>query len=242
MHEAQLHEVSCFVTLTYDDASLPENLQLHYPDFQAFIRALRKRHRVTGGRIRFFMSGEYGSRTGRPHFHAILFGIWFNDAVLHSERNGNRLYTSETLSKCWQKGFASVGHMSFEAAAYVAGYVTKKATKKADYDRLDLSTGEIYSLKREFCRMSLKPGIGAGWLSKFRSSVYPLDRIILNGHPARPPRYYDVLQERVDPDLMASLKEKRKANRNLDEEHPRRLLVREAVAKAALSLKKRDLE
>ena len=80
VHEQQMHEQSCFVTLTYKDTEL-----VHTPDghptlfhehFQLFMKRLRKKF---GDNISYFMSGEYGDETFRPHYHAILFGVDFKD-------------------------------------------------------------------------------------------------------------------------------------------------------------------
>ncbi len=77
MHEAQLHENNCFITLTYDNTHLPSDGSLHYKDFQLFIKRLRKKFGNT--RIRYYMAGEYGENFGRPHFHACIFGHDFHD-------------------------------------------------------------------------------------------------------------------------------------------------------------------
>ena len=79
MHEAQMHELSCFLTLTYDDAHLPVDESLHYADFQGFIRKLRRVHAPR--RFSFYMCGEYGEQFKRPHYHACLFGLYFTDGV-----------------------------------------------------------------------------------------------------------------------------------------------------------------
>ena len=67
VHEAQMHESNCFITLTYMD----NPVSLDYRDFQLFMKRLRSK---SGKRVRFFMCGEYGENNSRPHFHAILFG------------------------------------------------------------------------------------------------------------------------------------------------------------------------
>ena len=67
MHEAQMHECNCFVTLTYEVA--PRSLQ--YEDFQKFLKRLRKN---SGKAVRYFACGEYGEEGGRPHFHALPLG------------------------------------------------------------------------------------------------------------------------------------------------------------------------
>ena len=94
-HEASLHENNCFVTLTYSDKNLPKYNSLELRDFQKFMKRLRKHF---DGGIRFFHCGEYGDKNGRPHYHAILFGIDFDDREIYKVSDaGYRWYTSKTL-------------------------------------------------------------------------------------------------------------------------------------------------
>lgn len=152
VHEAQLHEENCFITLTYDNKNLPHDRGLRKSHFQDFIRSLRKRNK--GKRIRYFHCGEYGTACGncgeqekkcrcgnyieaigRPHYHAILFGYDFNDKELYSEKNGYSLYVSPYLSSIWQRGLATIGSVTFDSCAYVARYVMKKIyANQADKD------------------------------------------------------------------------------------------------------------
>ena len=60
-----------FVTLTYGDRQVPED-GLCKRDVQLFMKKLRKR---CGGRLRYFCTGEYGSKKGRPHYHLLLFNV-----------------------------------------------------------------------------------------------------------------------------------------------------------------------
>ena len=127
--EAKSHKTNMFLTLTYDDAHFPEDGSLHYEHFQLFMKRMRKYFMSRFGQtLRFFMCGEYGDKLGRPHFHAIIFGVTFVDKKLWSIRRGNNLYRSATLEKLWPFGFSSIGAVNFETAAYVARYVTKKIT------------------------------------------------------------------------------------------------------------------
>lgn len=73
VHEAQVSDASCFVTLTYDEANVPRSLT--HAHFQAFMHRLRKRLNRS---IRFYMAGEYGDTTLRPHYHACMFGTDFS--------------------------------------------------------------------------------------------------------------------------------------------------------------------
>ena len=39
--------------------------------------------------------------------------------------------------------------------------------------------------------MSRRPGVGAGWIKRFKSDVFPSDEVIVSGRPLRPPRFYE---------------------------------------------------
>jgi len=186
MHEAQLHEHSVFVTLTYSDEHLG-SFSLVYSDFQKFMKRVRKKF----GPVRFYVAGEYGDGFQRPHFHCLLFGCWFPDREFHKDLpSGFRLYRSAQLEKLWPFGFSSIGDVTFESAAYVARYVMKKVTGKAaeqHYEFVDIGSGEVSQRVPEFNRMSLKPGIGAGWFKKFGNEVFPNDYVVMNGVKMSPP-------------------------------------------------------
>lgn len=134
--------------------------------------------------LRFYMAGEYGERFQRPHFHACIFGYDFKDKIVYSERGGKTLYTSKTLTKLWGKGFATIGDLNYQTAAYTARYIMKKVTGQQaneHYTRLDEETGELIKRKPEFNKMSLKPGIGLNWLKKYETDVYPHGLIVSRG-------------------------------------------------------------
>ena len=81
VHEAQLHEDSCFITLTYNDENLPDDASLNVKHFQNFMKEFRAA--IAPKKVRFFHCGEYGehngtykheqsyglSSLGRPHYH-----------------------------------------------------------------------------------------------------------------------------------------------------------------------------
>lgn len=244
MHEASLHEENCFVTLTYKNN--PRSLD--YRDFQLFMKRLRKKRAMFDVHSwqhvpRFYACGEYGDEGDRPHFHACLFGYRPVDGVLHSQTAaGSRIYSSKSLEDFWSLGFASFGDVTFESAAYVARYVMKKISgpPAADhYERFDVESGEVYSLTPEFCRMSLKPGVGSMWIQKWLSDVYPHDRVVVNGRLSKPPRFYD--QFCKDPIRLEFDRWEKSKLAHLEDSSPDRLLVREQVLKARLSFKKRSL-
>lgn len=235
LHEASLHDDNCFITLTYDDAHLPVRPSLDYSVFQRFMKRLRKDRPST----RFYMCGEYGSINWRPHYHACLFNCDFADKELFTTRDGIDLFISDTLSGLWPYGFASVGAVTFESAAYVARYCIKKINgdlAQFHYARSD-AAGR-YLLVPEFCHMSLKPGIGSGWLSKWHDDVFPHDYVVVNGHKSKPPRYYDRLLGRSDPEVLEQIKCTRtlQGRSHYADNTDRRLQDREVVQAARAAL------
>lgn len=233
VHEASLYEHNSFITLTYDDENLPSDRSLHVEHFQKFMKRLRKRF---GQNIRFYHCGEYGEQTFRPHYHACLFNINFHDKKLWSQKNGNNLYNSEILSKLWPFGYAVIGDVTFESAAYVARYIMKKINGKnaqQHYERVNFETGEIYQLKPEYTTMSRRPGIAGEWFQKFKTDIYPKDFLTINGKKMRPPRYYDRQFELLYPTDLEKIKSRRKikAKKHLTNNSKERLLVREELTK-----------
>lgn len=246
VHEAQMHEESIFCTLTYDPEHYPDRGSLNYRDFQLFMKRLR----VAYGRpVRFYGCGEYGELNGRPHFHACLFGLKLSDRVFRSTSpSGFKLYTSEFLSRLWPMGDVSFGDVTFESAAYAARYVVKKVNGDAadeHYRRIDPVTGEVYQLEPEFSMMSLKPGIGATWFSKFQLDCLPRDECIIRGKVMKVPKYYSKLLKRMDAELYADvetgrfLKHEDYMKSNAGEVLPT-LEAKEVVAYASLNSKLRN--
>ncbi len=213
VHEAQLHEKNCFITLTYNDENIPKDSTLDKTDLQKFIKRLRKKY---GKGIRFFACGEYGERFKRPHYHICLFNFDFPDRQVWTEKNDFVLYRSLSLEKLWTFGHSIIGEVTFESAAYVARYVTKKITgKKADehYSNINKETGEItHERIPEFVTMSRRPGIGTNWLKKYEGDVYNHDYVIINGKKCRPPKFYDKRFEITNPDEFLKIKGRRKKN------------------------------
>lgn len=245
-HEAQLHSQNCFITLTYNAETIPQDFSLRYTDFQKFIRRLRK----TKGRLSFFVSGEYGGKTLRPHFHALLFGIDFSDKTFHRRGEyGDHCYRSALLEKLWPLGHSELGEVSPRSTAYVTGYLIKKNldTRPASvrYQRVDSETGEVWNVKPEFHRMSLNPAIGKNFAIKYRAELLAHAAIVhAGGSRTKLPRFYrDLLASDFNSSasLDAASHSSALALSPLDQS-PERLRVRESVSLARLKLKKRNLE
>lgn len=147
-----------FLTLTYNDASLPLFGSLDYKKhWTNFLKRLRKELKYP---IRYYMIGEYGSKNLRPHYHAIIFGEDFlYDSHVDSVRLGNNLYISDTVAKCWtvptrkrnsigrSLGYHSIGEVTPASCAYVARYSMKKLIGNNQFDGREFlmidDTGQI---------------------------------------------------------------------------------------------------
>lgn len=156
-----------FITLTYNNESLPKDRKLHRIDIQKFWKRLRYhtyKHtkdepfgrfenlemeelphnelhemfdrnykRKNKKPIRYINCGEYGPKTKRPHYHAVIFNFKPDDLKRYSrDRRGYWLYTSKKLEEIWGKGFVIIGNATTETAAYVARYCTKKMKRTKD--------------------------------------------------------------------------------------------------------------
>lgn len=243
-HEAALYPENSFITLTYDDDHLPDDLSVDVRHFQLFMKRLRKRH---GSGIRFFHCGEYGEQLGRPHYHACLFNFDFQDKALFSVRDENRYFISDDLMGLWPYGFSIIGDLTFESAAYTARYITKKVTgtRAADYySFVDPSTGEVFERRPEYCTMSRRPGIGRAWYDQFKSDVYPDDFVIMRGKKMKAPRFYDAILEQEDAPEFRRMKRARiqAGKAQADNNTPDRLKTREKVQMAKFALLKRSME
>ena len=172
MLELACSEKAIFLTLTYNNEHCPpasfdddDNVltyTLDKRDCQLFLKRLRDF--FSDRKIRFFLSGEYGPQTQRPHYHAIIFGLGLDDFPDKVEKGRNELdqvwYKSDTMERIWKNGFALFSDVSWKTCAYVARYVQKKL-----YGEPALQYA-IRNCTPEFSLMSRKPGIGAAYLKQ----------------------------------------------------------------------------
>lgn len=237
-HESQMHDWSWFVTLTYDEERVPYGNTVLKSHAQKFIRSLRKRSKA---KWRFFIVSEYGEKFSRPHYHAILFGPRLRDLRFLYCRDGNDFFESDLLTEAWGRGFVEVSTVSPSTMMYVTKYHVEKVTgdRAADhYSWLVESTGEFVDRSPEFALMSTRPGIGASWFARYWSDCYPKGFVTSKGIRYRPPRYYDLLLERRDPELFAEVKAARLEHLpSLGELLQERLDAKAACALAELELK-----
>lgn len=240
-HEAQMHSANSFITLTYADEHLPPDYGVHVRIWQLFMYRLRKS--ILPIKVRFFACGEYGEQSNRPHYHALIFGYQFPDLIVYQIKRGNKIYTSKSLDKVWPYGLATIGNVNYQTAAYVSRYVMKKINgdaAKDHYLRVHPVTGEVHTVRREFCVQSRRPGIGSTWFEKYKNDAFPSDFLIVDGKKHTVPKYYTMklLEEELQ-----KIKRSRKQNsrKHRDNHTPERLAVREEVLISKLKLLKREL-
>lgn len=234
MHESAMHEENVFLTVTYDDKSLPSGGTLVREHPQLFLKRLRDA--VSPKRFRFYGCGEYGERSARPHYHFILFGIDFPDKRFYKMANsGEKLFNSEFIYKYWDYGFNVLGDVTFDSCAYVARYVTSKISG-------DPAEAHYAGRLPEFSMMSRRPGIASAWFDKYGHHAYQWDSVVMNAREVRPPRFYDTRYELVDSDHLLRLKavRRRKALLTGDNSSARRH-VKEDVLRLNMKAKQKEL-
>lgn len=221
-----------FITLTYDDDHVPgmivktgeimrkvqytwkpgekrpESVQiLLYEDIQKFLKRLRKAYR---GKLRYFVAGEYGEQTARPHYHMILYGWKPTDLENLYKIHHNGYYTSKWLEDLWEMGQIQIAQAVPETYRYVAGYVTKKM-----YEIDGKKANAYYELgqTKPFACMSLKPGLGDKYYQEHKAEIWRQGYIqCTNGKRAQIPRYYEKQMEAENPQRLWRIKQNRQKN------------------------------
>lgn len=206
--ELPYHENAWFLTLTYDNENVPyrmtwdegtgevlvENYSLNYEDMKKFWKKLRRYleyHKLNKGNLMYFQCGEYGGKTHRPHYHAIVYDLPIkkDDMKEYKRRNGAIYYNVDWITKIWGKGHVVIAPAEWKAMAYTARYTTKKV-----YGKEGKKFYEEMGILPEKCNMSLKPAIGAQYYYEHAAEIYERDKIQLkNGRICKPPRYFDKL-------------------------------------------------
>ena len=184
-HESKCHDSNIFLTLTYRDEDCPARLD--YSHFQKFMKDLRERLSrdvkvKDDSYISFMVTGEYGEKTKRPHWHVILFNYEPTDAVYsYSTELGEKVFTSEFLDELWGRGFCNFGSVTMDSASYVARYAAKKLVHGKDDEH------EFHPIHKT----SKGRAIGRSWIEKNWRFTFENGFVILpNGEKASVPRYY----------------------------------------------------
>lgn len=110
-----------FCTLTYNNESLPLDLNVSSEDLKYFFKRLHINLERGGfsSYFRHIFFSEYCPSTGRPHYHGILYGI---------QCQGKEFFrVLEIIEKSWSKGFVKVKHFMPWGFGYVSKYCLKKS-------------------------------------------------------------------------------------------------------------------
>lgn len=186
MDELGYWDKSVFITLTYDDDHLPSDNSLHKEELQKFFKRLRKHY---GEKIKYFACGEYGEKVrtlfdingsgealGRPHYHAIVFGL------------GNDTFSKECVKKSWQNCNWNMfqdknvfGQVTFDSCRYVSDYIFKK------YDNLKATS--VYGA-REIPFKIGSNGLGLQYVMNNSKNLIKNGFTSFRGVKVSLPRYY----------------------------------------------------
>lgn len=190
--ELQDSDSAFFITLTYntDNVPLTKNgyMSLNKRHLQLFFKRLRWSQ--GDNRIKYYLAGEYGSKTMRPHYHAIIFNLDLKTletglaklclAYPEIYLKGDFLFNSPL----WPYGQITIGTVTLASIGYTLKYISKPSQipKHRNDDRL-----------REFSLMS--KGLGKRYIQKNKhwhhdSLVERFYLPIEEGKKIAIPRYY----------------------------------------------------
>lgn len=138
---------SFFVTLTYGNSyvygveSEAAASWLDYSHVQKFLKRLR----ISGTKCRYFVVGEYGTKKGRAHWHALLY---FQRKMSCSD-------AQVLLEKHWGHGFCNVKAFNERSAPYCCKYLQKTTE----------------SQEPSVAHMSKQPSLGAAYIMQFARDI-----------------------------------------------------------------------
>lgn len=126
----------------------------------------------------------------------------------------------------------TLGDVSFDSANYVARYTLKKLGAAAP------APGCV----PPYLTMSRRPGIGSAWIAKYGRQVAIKDKLIVNGVASGVPRFYRDRLSTAFPTVSNDNKIRRRGRAASDPNNTgSRLIIRETVKNASISLLSRDL-
>lgn len=239
LYELSEHNGASFITLTYSDENRPG--QLVKKDLQDFWKRLRRNldselHEFAP-KIRYYACGEYGSRTKREHYHAIVFGL---DCWNDKHR--------EILTKSWpwcepwmfdkSRGRNSaMQEVTPDDISYVTGYVQKKLNGP-------LAEKEYGKKQPPFSVCS--QGLGLAFAEKNKERLLTNGFTFYKGHKVSIPRYFcekfDVKKSELIKNDLPSVKEVELSNDVLLKHFDEYLKRKKHLQNADIDVKKRLLE
>lgn len=153
------HKCGSFITLTYNENYVPDRpLKSH---FQKFMKRFRNIPRDFGFPplpldFKYFGCGECGGERGRPHYHALLFGvdlladIW-KPYIATYDKDGTPRFSSKVLEKKWPYGFCTVDSITSGRCKYIAKYTLKQEGQEHAFTLKSprLGVSEFFVVQRE---------------------------------------------------------------------------------------------
>lgn len=137
------------------------------------------RHSDDNG-LRYFVTGEYGSKYGRPHYHMLLFNFPFEMSMVSKYRSFFIDFAQKYIQDSWKQGHVEVGDVTGASIFYTAKYCITKSSVPS-------TVAPVFTL------MSRRPGIGYSYLS---SSIIDYHKeglknyYLKDGFKVTLPRYY----------------------------------------------------
>lgn len=162
MEEYKRSKSAAFITLTYHPKYVPDQ-GVDKKHFQKFMKRLRKK---SGDRLRYYAVGEYGTKTGRPHYHAIIFNYYGNENFLQS---------------VWPYGIVHIGKVNQASIMYTTKYIIQS---QVPMDK---------KLNKPFALMSRGYGLGLWYLTDEMLHWHRSGKrsyTCIYGIKGRLPRYY----------------------------------------------------
>jgi hypothetical protein len=174
LHESNYHEHNMFVTLTYDTAHLPLDESVHKHHFQNFMKRLRHQTRNT---LKYLACGHYGDQNGRPHYHAILYGL---EPLSHelgpppAGTSAGHQVIKGPLTNAWKYGIVHIGTVTYQSARYVAQYLL--------HGHRPPGKAPVF--------LTMSKGMGERWIKDNLHLINQETGITINGTHVSIPRYY----------------------------------------------------
>jgi len=171
MQQDKISTSSHFITLTYDTQKVPISplgfMSLDKRDVQLFFKRLRFAHNGSErSAIKYYLAGEYGGKTHRPHYHAIIF----NAEIQH-------------IQPAWDKGQIHYGTVGGASIGYTLKYMCKQQSTIWYGDR----THEFSLMSKGLGANYLTPGMEKWHKADIENRMYvPLE----DGRKIAMPRYY----------------------------------------------------
>lgn len=130
------------------------------------MKRIRQEHKkFSNKQVRYYAVGEYGTKTGRPHYHALIFN----------------LAEKVDIQKFWYKGHIHIGQVNEASIAYCTKYVIQYKDKEQRH------------INPPFALMSKRPAIGHQYLTTATKKWHKENQYFHCNHYERKvnmPRYY----------------------------------------------------